>query len=81
MDVFLLRVYNVVTYRSLRPADHSSEGVLPTVVCLSVIEDTHRRGPGPLGLSSHDKKNAVCIERTVNNNELEGMFVTTAGKY
>ena len=41
---------------SLRRTDQSSKGVLPTVVCLSVIEDTHRRGPGPLGLSSHDKK-------------------------
>jgi hypothetical protein len=27
----------VVRYRSLRLADHSSRGVLPSVVCLSVI--------------------------------------------
>ena len=70
----------VVTYRSLRRADHSSKGVLPTVVCLSVIVDTHRGGPGQLGLSSHEKKKSVCTECTVNNDELEGMFVTTVCK-
>ena len=30
-------VVSVVRYRSLRRADHSFRGVLPTVVCLSVI--------------------------------------------
>jgi hypothetical protein len=33
----LLWVLCVVRYRSLRQADHSSRGVLPSVVCLSVI--------------------------------------------
>jgi hypothetical protein len=37
MDVFLLLVLCVVRYRSLRWVDDSSRGVLPTVVCLSVI--------------------------------------------
>ena len=32
MDVFLLRVLCVVRHRSLQRADHSSRGVLPTVV-------------------------------------------------
>jgi hypothetical protein len=37
MDVCLLLVLSVVRYRSLRRADHSSRGVLPSWVCLSVI--------------------------------------------
>jgi hypothetical protein len=37
MDVFLLLVLCVVRYRSLRRADHSSRGVLPSLVFLSVI--------------------------------------------
>jgi hypothetical protein len=36
MDVCFLGVFCVVTYRSLRRADHSSRGVLPSVVCLNV---------------------------------------------
>jgi hypothetical protein len=33
----------------MRRADHSSRGVLPTVVCLSVIMKPRQRGgPGPL---------------------------------
>ena len=36
-DICLLWVLCVVRYRSLRRADHSSRGVLPSVVCLNVI--------------------------------------------
>jgi len=32
-------------------ADHSSRGVLPSVVCLSVIEELQRKSLGPLRLS------------------------------
>ena len=40
----------VCCQRSLRRADHSSRGVLPSVVCLSVIVRPRWRGaPGPLG--------------------------------
>ena len=35
--ISLFRVLCLVRYRSLRPADHLSRGVLPSVVCLSVI--------------------------------------------
>jgi hypothetical protein len=36
--------------------DHSSRGVLPSAVCLSVITKPKIcEGPGPLGLSSHKK--------------------------
>jgi hypothetical protein len=39
----------VFGYRSLRRADHSSRGVLPSVVCLSVIANPrYRGGLGPL---------------------------------
>jgi len=37
MDVCLLCMLCVVRYRSLYRADHSSRGVLPSVVCMSVI--------------------------------------------
>ena len=37
MDVSLLRVLCGVKYMFLRRADHSSRGVLPSVVCLIVI--------------------------------------------
>ena len=37
MDVCLLRVLCIVRYRSLSQADHLCRGVLPNVVCLSVI--------------------------------------------
>ena len=33
---------------SLRRADHSSRGVLLSVVCLSVIEEPDILGPGPI---------------------------------
>jgi hypothetical protein len=42
---------------SLRRADHSSRGVLQSVVCLSVIAQTRQLGGlGPLGLSSHSMR-------------------------
>ena len=37
MDACLLLALRVVRYRSLRRADHSPTGVLPNVVCVSVI--------------------------------------------
>jgi hypothetical protein len=55
MDVYLLGVLCVVRYRSLRRADHWSRGVIPSVVCLSVIAESERGGPGTLVLSSHKK--------------------------
>jgi len=44
--------------RSLRRADDSWRGVLPSVVCLNVIVKPQYQGqPGPLGLLRHGKKN------------------------
>ena len=37
MDVSLLSVLCVIRYRYLRQADHSFRGILPIVLCLSVI--------------------------------------------
>jgi hypothetical protein len=57
----LARFVSVVRYRALRRADHSSRGVLPSVMRQSVIEQPHSRGLGLLGLSSHDKTiTSVC---------------------
>ena len=36
--------------------NHSSRGVLPTVVCLSVMEEPYRGGLGPLWLLSYGKE-------------------------
>jgi hypothetical protein len=48
----------VLLGRGLRRADHSSRGVLPSVVCLSMIVKPRkmRRPRPPKGLSSHWKK-------------------------
>ena len=48
-----------VKWSSLRRADLSSRGVIASVMCLSVIVKPHRGGLGPLGLSSHVKKEVV----------------------
>ena len=39
MFVYLLGVLCIVRYRSLRRVDYSSRGVVPSVVCLSVIAE------------------------------------------
>ena len=44
----------VVRYRSLRRDYHSSRGVLPSVVCPSVIEEPHRGCLGALQQSSNE---------------------------
>ena len=56
IDVCHLRVLRIFKYRSLRQADHSTRGVLPSVVCLSVIEETQRGGLGPTGMLTQKKK-------------------------
>jgi len=37
MDVWVLGVFCIIRYRSLRWGDRSSRGILSSVVCLSVI--------------------------------------------
>jgi len=49
MNVCVLSVLSVVRWRSLRRADHLSRGVLPSVVCLNVIEVPHGGGLDSLG--------------------------------
>jgi hypothetical protein len=58
-----LWVMCAVRERSLRRADHSSRGVLPSVVYLSVIVKPWQRWcPGPLGgLLHHGKKSHLLI--------------------
>jgi hypothetical protein len=56
MDVYLLTLLCVV--RSLRRAGPSSRGVLPSVVCVSVIAELQQRGGlGSQGLSNYGGKN------------------------
>jgi hypothetical protein len=42
MDICPLRVLCVVRHRYLRKADHSSRGVLSSVVCRSVISESQQ---------------------------------------
>jgi hypothetical protein len=49
--------YWVLASRSLRRTDHLSRGVIPSVMCLSVIEEPHRGGLGPLDVSNQEEKN------------------------
>ena len=59
MDVCLLRVLCVVRQRYLRRADHSSRGVLPSVVCLNECdrEASIMRRPWPnKGCCAMEKK-------------------------
>ena len=46
----------------MRWADHSSRGVLPSVECLTVIEEPHRGSRESLGLSGNEKNNSeTCL--------------------
>jgi hypothetical protein len=57
MDFCLWWVLCVVRQRSLGRVDHSSRGVLPSVVCLSLIVKPRQwGGPGPLGAVAPYKK-------------------------
>jgi hypothetical protein len=60
MYLYVLRVLCVVRQTSVRRADDLSRGVLPSVVCLSVIEETHRGGLGPLWMSSHEHNTSTA---------------------
>jgi hypothetical protein len=47
--------------KSLRRADHSFRGVLPSVVCLSmIVNPRYPGGPEPLGLLCHGKNIINC---------------------
>jgi hypothetical protein len=78
IDVCLLGILCVVRYKSLWWADHSSRGVLPNVVCLSVIEEPHRAGLGPLGLLSHKKRsfNTLSTSSPLVVNESQVPYVS-----
>ena len=57
MDVCLLRVLCVAKYESLHRAHHSSRGVLPSVVCLSVIVKLdNEQALADWGMLRHGKK-------------------------
>ena len=50
-------MYCSIRFRSLRRADHSSRGVLPSVVCLSVTVNFRQWGGlDPVGLLRHGKQ-------------------------
>jgi len=65
MDVCLLSVLCVIKYRSLRRADHSSRGVLPSATCLSVIVKPRQwRDCSPLGADMPWKKKMLRAHET-----------------
>jgi len=47
----------------MRRADHSTRGVLLSLVCLIVIDEPHTGGPGLLTLSSQNKKQVAPISQ------------------
>jgi hypothetical protein len=49
----------VLSNIGLHRADRLSRGVIPSVMCLGVIEEPHREGQGPLELSNREKKNIL----------------------
>jgi hypothetical protein len=63
MDVCLLWVLCAVRERSLRQGDHSSRGVLLTVVrrCVWSRKSRELGGPGPLGAVSPKTKTNMCV--------------------
>ena len=62
MDLCLLWILCVVRYRYLRRADHSSRGVLPSVVCLSVIaKPCEERSWTAFGSNRHRKKKVSVL--------------------
>jgi len=67
----LLRFSTIITFYQtvyvFRRADHPSKGVLQSVVCVSVIEESHRVGLGSLGLLGHEKKKNPCYSRKAIN--------------
>jgi hypothetical protein len=63
MDVRLLWVLCVARYRSLRRAGPSSRGVLPTVVCLSVIMcNSNLLHLQWVGRSGQTEKERICLK-------------------
>ena len=77
MDVCLLWMLCVVRYRSLRRADHSSTGVLPSVISLSVLSEPQQwGGPGLLGLWSHGKKKRKKKKLSAANKHVQLWSVT-----
>jgi hypothetical protein len=66
----------IVSYRSLRRADHPS-GVVRNVVCLSVIQEPYRGGLGSLGLSIKPWKKSFgsldCIYMVMNTDSQLGV--------
>jgi hypothetical protein len=63
VDVCLLWSLCVVTYRSLLPADHWPGGVLPSVVCLSMITEPQQWGdpPGAVDLWKKKLSTSLCV--------------------
>ena len=60
--ISLLRLLCAVRQRSVRWNEHMSRGVLPSVMCLSVIlEPQDWRILGPLGLSSYEKQSISLL--------------------
>jgi len=72
MDVCLLLVLSVVRYMSLRRADHSSRGVLPSSVCLSVILKPRNGRPWP-GIGSKRHRRIFFVLLQNGKLETEGM--------
>ena len=82
MDVCLLWVLYVVRFMCLRRADHSTRGVLPSVVCLCVMEKLRQwEGPGPVGAVPQWKRkldnNSIIVWSSIYHFKNLCFFITT----
>jgi hypothetical protein len=90
MDVFLLWILCIVRQRSLRRTDHSSRGVLPSVVCRCVWSRNLRNGPRWVSKNygtiyrpkftyikceHRESQEPPCLRRTVISNTTQSMGV------
>ena len=92
MDVFLLWILCIVRQRSLRRTDHSSRGVLPSVVCRCVWSRNLRNGPrwasknygtiyrpkfASIKCEHRESQEPPCLRRTVISNTTQSMGVVS----
>ena len=85
MDICLLRVLCVVRYRSLRRADHSSRGVVPSGVCVCDRKGSITRRLWPtMGLLRKGKKHlsVKCVNHLlVRPNESLRVAISTFSSF
>ena len=63
MDVSVVSTVCVVRWRSLRQADHSSRGVLPSAVCQCAIAKPRKQGEPSQLEAAHEENAPLTIQK------------------